>query len=325
MTQTNFNTLEAIIKKDYSNITGLVVQQEGIRVFEKYFNNYNPHDAIHVHSVTKSICSILIGIAIDKGYIKSVNQKILEFFPDYHVHPDETTIQKITIKHLLTMTAPYKYKTEPYEMFFLSPNPILDALDLLGGKDPIGNFNYSAIGGIHILSGILSQAIGCPILDFATKYLFSPLNIHVPHSILLHSKEEHLAVMNDKKTKGWAVDPQGINTTGWGLFLTPLEMVKIGQLFLNKGIVHGKTIVSAHWLSESTQEHSRCTQWGNLPYGYLWWLIDKDCFAAIGDGGNVIYVNTKKQAVVSIASSFIPQAKDRITFIQSYIEPLLHE
>lgn len=322
MNQEKIKKLEKIINNDYSNITGIVVQKNSIKYYENYFNGYTTDNAVHVYSVTKSVFSTLMGIAIDKGYIKSVDRKILDFFPDYTVKSGEKTIQDITIKNLLTMTAPYKYKTEPYEMFFASQNPIQDALDLLGGDGPIGKFNYSAVGGTHILSGILVRATGRSVLDFAAENLFSPLEINVPHNVVLRCKEEHIAVMNDKNTSGWVVDPQGINTASWGLFLTPADMAKIAQLYLNGGIWDGRQIVSAGWIDESTREHSRCVQWGNLAYGYLWWLIDGDSYAAMGDGGNVIYINTKKQMVISIASLFMPEAKDRIKFIKEYIEPM---
>lgn len=322
MNQEKIKEFEKIISDDYNNITGMVIQKNGIKLYENYFNEYTADNAVHVYSVTKSIISALIGIAIDKCDIKSVDQKVLDFFPNYTVQAGERTIQDITIRNLLTMTAPYKYKTEPYEMFFASQNPIQDALDLLGGDDPIGEFNYSAIGGTHILSGVLVKATGRSILDFATENLFAPLEISVPHNVVLRSKEEHFAVMNNKSSRGWAVDPQGINTASWGLFLTPVEMAKIGQLYQNNGVWNGKQIVSAGWISDSTREHSRCVQWSNLPYGYLWWLIDKDSFAAMGDGGTVIYVNTKKQLVISIASLFTPEAKDRIEFIKGCIEPI---
>lgn len=142
---------------------------------------------------------------------------------------------------------------------------------------------------------------------------------------MLHNKEEHIAVMNDKNTSGWVVDPQGINTASWGLLLTPTDMAKIGQLYLNGGIWDSKQIVSARWIAENTREHSRCIQWGNLAYGYLWWIIDGDSYAALGDGGNVIYVNTKKKMVISIASLFVPDAKDRIELIKKYIEPVFED
>lgn len=322
MNQEKIKELEKIINKDYSNITGMVIQKNGMKLYENYFNEYTVDHAVHVYSVTKSIVSLLIGIAIDDGDIKHLNQKVLDFFPHYTVKAGEKTIQEISIGNLLTMTAPYKYKTEPYEKFFASENPIQDALDLLGGDDSIGEFNYSAIGGTHILSGILAKATGRPILDFATEKLFSPLGINVPNNVVIKNKEEHFTVMNDKNTSGWAVDTQGLNTASWGLFLTPVEMAKIGQLYLNNGVWNDKQIVSAEWISESTREHSRCVPWGDLAYGYLLWLIDRESYAAMGDGGNIIYVNTKNQMVISMASLFIPEAKDRIEFIKEYIEPM---
>lgn len=94
------------------------------------------------------------------------------------------------------------------------------------------------------------------------------------------------------ETSGWAADPMGVNTAGWGLMLSSMDMAKIGLLYLNYGIWNNIQIVSEKWINESTKEHSRW-EIQNLSYGYLWW-IHKDGFAAMGDGGNTIYVNTKK-------------------------------
>ena len=278
-------------------------------------------NALHVFSVTKSVVNALIGIAVHQGCVKGIDQKVLDFFPNFKIAEGEKTLQKITIRHLLTMTAPYKYETEPYEKFFASQNPIQDALDLLGGDKPIGKFNYSAVGGTQILSGILVKATGRPVLEFAEENLFSPLDIHVPQNVVLRSEEEHFAVMNDKNARGWAVDPQGINTAGWGLFLTPPEMARFGQLYLNHGIWNSRQLVPAEWIDESTREHS-C--WGELKYGFLWWVIDeteRSC-AAMGDGGNVIYVNPAKNIVVAIASVFVPHPGDRIGLIKEILEPM---
>lgn len=102
----------------------------------------------------------MIGIAIDKRYIKSIDQKILDFFPDYTIGEDENTIQKIIIKDMMTMTAPYKHKAEQYEEFFASDNWLKYALDLLGGSDKIGEFRYTPIIGPDILSAIIVNATG---------------------------------------------------------------------------------------------------------------------------------------------------------------------
>ena len=322
MLQEKIEHLEQSVREDYSNTTGILVRKDGKTVYERYFNGFAAENAGHVYSVTKSVFSILIGIAIDLGRIRSVDETVLSFFPDYAVELEETAIQNITIRHLLTMTAPYKYDTEPYEAFFTSPNPIFTALDYLGGDGPIGAFRYSAIGGTHILSGILARATGMSTFDFATKRLFKPLGIEDPRSIVLHSAEEHFSVMNDRMTRGWVVDPQGNNMASWGLFLTPDEMAKIGQLYHNRGAWDGKQIVSAEWIAESTREQCRCIEWGNLGYGYLWWAIDEDSYAALGDGGNVIYVNHKNNMVIALAAQFLPDAADRIGWIKQMIEPM---
>ena len=101
-----------------------------------------------------------------------------------------------------------------------------------------------------------------------------------------------------------------------------MDMAKIGQLFLNRGIWNGKRIVSEQWIAESTSEQSRWMQ-RDLPYGYLWWIVEQDkSYAAMGDGGNIIYVSPDKNMVVAIASLFYPRAKDRIEFIKKYVEPI---
>ncbi len=313
--------LEKIINSSYNNITGIIVLKNGETLYENYYNGYTANNTSHVFSVTKSIISILIGIAIDKGYIKSINQKVLDFFPDYTVKRGEKTIQSVTIKDMLTMTAPYKCKSEPYAKVFASDSWIKAGLDLLGGKRQNGEFRYSPIVGTHILSGILVKATGQSVLNFARENLFSPLEINVEHNVVLQNKEEHLAFSKDKNVSGWVVDPEGINTAGWGLTLTPMDMAKIGQLYLSNGIWKDKQIIPAWWIDESIKEHS---QGGKLSYGYLWWIIDdkEHIYAALGQGGNAIYVNTKKKMVVSIASILKPYAKDSLKLIKDYIEPI---
>jgi len=222
------------------------------------------------------------------------------------------------------MTAPYKYKSAPYTKYFTSESWVIAALDLLGGKGEIGQFRYTPLIGPDILSGILTKATGRSMLDFARENLFALLGIHVDRSVVFHSKEEQLAIMaKENNISGWVADPQGINTAGWGLFLTPTEMAKIGQLYLNRGAWKGKQLVSAEWVEESTKEHSRWDEPG-LKYGYLWWVIDETekSFAALGDGGNVIYVNPAKDLVIAIASLFMPRPRDRIAFIKEYLEPM---
>lgn len=312
--------LEHVIIRNYGNIAGMVVLKDGITAYEKYFDECTAERPVHVFSVTKSILSILIGIAVDKGYIAGVNQKVLDFFPDYTVRQKEKTIQQVTLKDVLTMTAPYKYKFAPYIKYFTSDDWVKTSLDYLGGRGTIGQFRYTPVIGPDILSGILANATGESVLEFAAKHLFAPLGIHIPKSIVFKNKEEQMAFYQAKHATGWVAGPTGVNTSGWGLTLTARDMANIGQLYLQKGKWEGKQLVSAWWVDESTKEQSR---WDaqKLSYGYLWW-VDESGYAAMGDGGNVIYVNTEKKLVVSIASYFRRNAKNRIAFIKQYVEPL---
>ena len=319
--------LEQKIKKDCGNVTGIVVLRNGITQYERYFNGCTQFSKVHVYSVTKSILSALVGIAIGRGQIKSIHQKVLDFFPEYSVKKGERTIQNITIEHLLTMTAPYKYGLfPPYVKYFTSQDRVKFTLDLLGGKGDIGNFRYAPLIGPDLLSGILMKATGQSVLSFAKENLFSPLGIEIKGHLAFQNEKEQMDFNKSTSADGWAVDPAGVNAGGWGLTLSPADMAKIGQLYLNGGIWNRRQIVPAEWIDQSTKEHSRWEK-EKLSFGYLWWIIDEKehAYAAMGDGGNVIYVNTMKKLVVAITSLFQPDVSDRITFIREFVEPLFSD
>lgn len=324
MDQDQVMEMEKKISSDHANIAGMVVLKEGEKVYENYFNGCTAESRIHVYSVTKSIISLLMGIAMDRGQIENLDRKVLDFFPDYTVKGKNRTIRDVTLKNLLTMTSPYKYKFfAPYIKYFTSDDRVNFTLDQLGGRGRIGQFRYTPLIGPDILSGILVKATGQPVLDFASEHLFRPLGIAVESPVVFHSKEEQLAFNKADTISGWVADGTGVNSGGWGLTLSPADMAKIGQLYLNGGMWKGKQIVSPRWIGESTKEHSRWEKNG-LSYGYLWWIIDEkaQACAAMGDGGNVIYFNAEKKLVVSIASFFARNVKDRIDFIKNSVEPL---
>ena len=312
--------LEQLITSDYSNIAGIDVLKEDKPVYEHYFNDCDADSHIHVYSCTKSIVSILIGIAIDQGLIKDVHQKILDFFPDYQIKRGEHTIQNITIENMLTMTVPYKYKSAPYTKYFSSMDWVKASLDLVGGNEPIGTFRYAPLIGPDILSGILASVTNESVLSFAQKNLFDPLGIKVPESIIFTSKEDQMQFYKKKTAMGWVADPRHVNTAGWGLHLSVREMASLGQMYLNHGLWNGKQIVSSEWVDASTKEHTRWKE-QNLPYGYLWW-VGEDGFAAMGDCGNIIYVNIARNMITAINCTRHYRIKDRICFIHDIIEPM---
>ena len=303
-------------------MTGMVIFKDGEAVYEKYYNGFTDANRIHIFSATKSIISILFGIALDRGLLESVDQKVLDFYPDYTIKRGEKTLPNIRIKDILTMTVPYKYKFNPYVKYFTSADWVKFSLDVMGGRGTIGEFRYAPIVGPDVLSGILVKATGRSILDFARENLFTPLGITVADTITFESKEEQMEYYKATDLSGWVAGPTGVHTAGWGLNLAPMDMAKIGQLYLNGGVWNGQQIVSESWVKESTTEHSRWKKL-NLPYGYLWWIgEDGDGFAAMGDGGNIIYVSRDQKMVVAITSLFNPRAKDRIDFIKEYVEPV---
>lgn len=308
--------LKDLITRQYSNITGLMIKFNDQIVFESYFSGFDENDTFHVASITKSITSALVGIAIDRGKIESADQRVLDFFSEYKIKRRETTIQKITIKNLLTMTAPYKFTSEPYTKVYSSDDWTASALNLLGGKKVIGDFKYTTVG-TQILSGILERATGQSVLDFARENLFAPLKIKVSGSTAIKTREDYFAFIRNKNASGWASDPQGVNTAGWGLTLSARDMMKIGELYLNDGGFHEKKIISSRWIKESTEEQSRFNE---LSYGYLWWILDDDSFAAIGDGGNIIYISRRSHVIVTITSTFMARARDRLELINTILE-----
>ncbi|MPM77750.1 hypothetical protein SDC9_124758 [bioreactor metagenome] len=324
MNQIKSDQLSAKVRSDYANITGLVVLKQGRTVYEQYFNACTAQSRIHLFSVTKSVLSILIGIALDQGYLSSLDQRVVSFFPDYPLRPRERTLPLITIRDLLTMTAPYRYRSAPYLKYFTSHDWVQFAFDQLGGHGTIGEFRYTPLIGPDLLSGILSQVTGQSVLAFANEHLFTPLQITVEKNITFANKEEQMAFYRATTISGWVADPQGINTAGWGLTLSTLDLAKLGQLYLSDGRWENRQLVSAAWVRTSTAQHS-CWEAMDLPYGYLWWVgkAPKDSFAAIGDGGNVLYVNRKTGIVVAMTALFKPRITDRLTFIEQELEPLL--
>lgn len=317
---TSAQALDRLINTQYTNINQLVVLRNNQCLQHYCAPDFELNTAVHIASVTKSVLSALIGIAIDKQFIRSVDDKILNYFADYTLKRGEKTLPSITIRHLLTMTAPYKYRYEPYTKVYSTDDWTVACLDLLGGRAVLGEFNYTTVG-LQVLSGLLVNATGYSVLDFAEQFLFAPLGIKVSKSISITSRTEYFDVLKNAGEPSWACDPKGVNTAGWGLKLTAVDMAKIGQLYLNKGMWQGERLISELWIEQSTVGQSASPRG---QYGFLWWVMterDGD-FAAIGDSGNIIYVSTTKGLVVAIASRYQPRAKDRLTLIEQYLLPL---
>ena len=328
MNKEELHKLVAESKKNESNICQICASRDGQVVYEDTWRGFTAEDAINVNSVTKGIMAILTGIAVDKGCIKSVDDKVMDFFPDYQVKRGEKTIYDVTIRHLLTMTAPYKGKSEPWKKVCTSDNWMKTTLDYLGGRQGItGKFRYATLG-IHILSGIIEKATGEKCIDFANKNLFLPLGIpeHTLHGTSDKEDQFNFFMNKGPRKNEWYSDPQDTVTAGWGLCATGRDLAKIGDMILNGGVYGGKQVVSGEWIQEMTSPHIKLDKrFGNMNYGYLWYqpYDNREIYAAIGDSGNIIYVNKEENIAVGMTGTFKPRIFDRVEFIEKAVLPVV--
>jgi CubicO group peptidase (beta-lactamase class C family) len=313
-----------------SNMCQISAFRNGITVYEDCWRGYRNEDAVNVNSVTKGVMALLAGIALDRGLIKGTDQKVMDFFPDYEVKKGEKNIFDVTVRHLLTMTAPYKYRSEPWKKVCTSQDWTLAVLDFLGGRKGItGEFRYATLG-IQILAGIIEHATGEKCIDFANRNFFAPLGIpeHTIHGD--SSKEDQFDFFMNKNPRKneWYSDPQDTVTAGWGLCLSARDLAKIGELVLNSGLYGGKRIVSESYIREMTAPHLKLGErFGYMNYGYLWYkpFDDREVYAAIGDSGNIIYVSKEKNVSVGITGTFKPRIFDRVDFIERKVLPAIEE
>ena len=311
-----------------SNICQIYAIKGGRTVYDDCWHGYSTGDAVNVNSVTKGIMGLLAGIALDGGYIESVDQKVMDFFPDYAVKRGERTIYDVTIRHLLTMTAPYKGKSEPWKKVCTSDDWTLTTLDYLGGRKGItGEFRYATLG-IQILAGIIERSAGEKCIDLANRKLFEPLGLpkRIPHGD--SSKEDQFDFFMNKNPRQyeWYTDPQGCVTAGWGLCMSARDMAVVGELVLNNGMYNSRRIISEEYMNDMLSPHLKLGErFGSMNYGYLWYkpFDDRKVYAAIGDSGNIIYVNKDVNVSVGMTGTFKPRIFDRVDFIERYVLPVI--
>lgn len=276
--------MEYVQKKD-KHIDSITIIRNGYLVADAYFYPYQKDFKHILHSCTKSVTSALVGIAIDKGYILSIDQPVIEFFPDRSFDNLDANKRAMTLKHLLTMSSglecrdSYKYRWAGLFELIKSDDWTQHVLDLPMSNPPGEEYEYCN-GVSFILSAIIQKSTGMRTLDFANQYLFSPLGI------------------TDVK---WDASPQGIDV-GWGkMWLKPHDMAKFGLLYLNKGRWNGKQIVSESWVEASTQGHVKDGEVFDR-YGFQWRIDDNGFYMAAGHGGQFIYIVPEKNLVVVFTS-----------------------
>ncbi|WP_298487659.1 serine hydrolase [uncultured Maribacter sp.] len=287
-----------------NKIHSILLVKDKQLILEEYFNGQlanQPHD---LRSTTKSIRSILMGIAIDKGFIQSINDPILKYLkgiiPTKNLDPRK---EKITIKHLLTMSSGLdcndwdKTSKGQEDKVYKKKDWLQYTLNLPIVNEPGEVSTYCSMGAI-LIAEIISQASGITIQEFAQKYLFTPLgitNLYWGHT-------------SDKK----------ILPSGKRLYMTSRDLAKIGVLILHNGMWNKKQIVSQKWIDESTTPKTKIT---GINYGYFWWnipykinneiVISK---TATGNGGQYIMVIPKMNIVAIFTGGAYNSTEDKLAF-----------
>ena len=291
------------IEDQHEVIHSILIIRNGYIVLEAYYNPYTREQKHILNSCTKSFVSALIGIAIEKGYIKGVDSNILDYFTGYDIINNDELKKKIRIKHLLTMTSgidwPQYGPDNISDQMGKSDDWIQFILDRPMATEPGNQTNYSN-GDAHLLSAIIQKATGKTSLDFGWEHLFRPLGI---------------------SDVTWYIDPQGINIGSATIYIIPRDMAKFGYLYLNKGKWGGKSIVPADWIDTSFQSQTKMpTKGGPVDYGYYWWLYpERGLYEAWGGQGQRIGVFPELN-IVTVMTSDIPTDSPRSPFFSNIYE-----
>ncbi len=294
----------AVLKKVYQkaaeihSLSSLLIHKEGRLIIEDYFQEMDADQAVNIKSASKSIMSLLIGIALDRGILQSITQPIQEFFPEYMNSETDPAKLAITIEDLLTMRAGLKSTSfYNYSRWVNSRNWVRYVLEQPLVEEPGGQMIYST-GSSHLLSVILTKASGMTTREFARRYLFDPLDIEL---------------------ETWYRDPQGYYTGGNNMFMKPSDMIKIGQMVLNGGVYEGKRIVPEQWLLKSLKTYTQSDHSSNY-YGYMWWKQEIGGYQALfacGYGGQYIFMFPELESIV-VMTSFLEYANE----LREYDKPI---
>jgi CubicO group peptidase (beta-lactamase class C family) len=299
------------IQTHLPQVTSLLVVRHGYLVFERYYHGYGAADLQNTQSVTKSLISALIGIALEQGYLQSLEQKVLELLPEYASVVRDERMHTITLRHLLTMSAGFANEVaEPglFERWSASADPVAFTLAQTLQTPPGLALHYSNMN-VHLLSAILTRTTGMNTADFAGRVLFTPLGI---------------------QPGMWPADPTGIAYGAGWLALTPRAMAKFGYLYLNQGRWENQTILNPAWVAASTQRYYPGDPWieGIEGYGYLWWVGHEHHLAiyyAAGYGGQYIGVVPALDLVVAMTGDSGDVSQDHRPVISDHVLPAVQQ
>jgi CubicO group peptidase (beta-lactamase class C family) len=280
--------------RDLPRIRSLIVQWKGDIVRERYFGGATAATRMNIKSASKSVMSALVGIAIQQGHIKSIDQTIAELLPA-ETRALDSAKRAITVADLLSMRAGLQSTSfDGYGAWVTSRNWVSYALRRPMVAERGGAMVYST-GNTHLLSAIITRATKMSTYQFAQRHLARPLGIDL---------------------RPWQTDPQGIYFGGNDMYLRPRDMLKIGTLYLNGGSWNGRQIISRAWVDSSLVPRTT-SPWNGNGYGYGWWRRDAHGYTvsyAWGYAGQFIFVVPELQLVVATTSDANVSREGRSTW-----------
>jgi CubicO group peptidase (beta-lactamase class C family) len=276
---------------ELETLYGLLVTKNGYLIAEGYFNEGAIDRKNQLQSATKSFTSALVGIALDQGCLSSVDQKMMDFFPEFAGQITDPRKEQITIRDMLQMRAGYPDEETDPALFeaLLSGNylPLIVGFPLT--SDPETEFQYSGLTS-HWLGVIVARACDTDLKSFAQEHLFAPLDAEVGDD--------------------WIQDTDGYYIALAGMHVAARDAAKFGMLYLNDGQYDGNQIMSAEWVHDSLQAYSddargKVGRFRDMGYGYQWWsarVDDRHVDFAWGHGGQLIVLLEEFDMVIVVAA-----------------------
>ncbi len=293
----------AVEAGEFKQITSVVVARHGAPIYERYFDKEGAESLRNTRSVTKTVTGMLLGLAMDRQLLR-IDTPVLPYFPELRplAYADPRK-DKITVEDFLTMSSllecddDNQYSRGNEERMYLVEDWSRFVADLpIRGfpewqprpeNSPYGRAWSYCTAGVTLLGPLLEKVSGQSVQDFAAANLFKPLGID--------------------KVK-WQLQPKGSAMTGGGLQLRSIDLMKLGQLYLNGGRWHGKQVIPAEWVKQSIAPHAKARD--SVDYGYLWWLQtfkvsgrNVKSYGMAGSGGNKVFVLPELDSVVVITTT----------------------
>lgn len=288
------------------NLRGILVSQNGEIVLERYKGGAGADRVTNVKSASKSVLSALVGIAIAEGHIRGTDQPIDEFFPAYFAREGvDARKRRITVGNLLSMQSGLESTSfGDYGAWVSSRDWVRAALDQPMVDEPGGRMLYST-GSTHLLSAILTRATGRSTLAYANEKLAQPMGFTL---------------------RPWQRDPQGIYFGGNDMYLTPRQMLRFGQLYLDGGVYGGRRLVPEAWVRESVRPRTS-SPFNGHGYGLGWWSREsggRQVFFAWGYGGQYVFVVPDlKMVAVFTSVSDTPRTPGHLAAIHGIVDEFL--